>query len=102
DENAQDAVVSAAQQLDVDDFHSRIGAHPLSNFPHFFYDGCPVRHVSLHLSDAPAKTGAASNKKVGFRPLRLLVPVLSIHSRCMTAGNRNDRAAKTARPHLLE
>jgi hypothetical protein len=62
DENAQNPGSAAAQKLDVDDFQTPIGADPFGDFPHFFYDGRPVRHVSFK-----------SNKKVGFRPLPQLV-----------------------------
>ena len=49
DENAQNPGTAAAQHLDVDDFQALIGAYPFRDFPHFFYDGRPVRHVSLPL-----------------------------------------------------
>ncbi len=69
-ENAYHTAAAPAQYLDVNDFQTRVGAYALGNLPHSLYDGRPVRHVSF----PTANIWDTSNKKVGFRPLRLLVP----------------------------
>ena len=69
DKNAQNTGAAAAQQLDIDDFEALVGADPFRDFPHFFYDGRPGPPCFVSRCKRPA-----SNKKVGFRPLPLLVP----------------------------
>jgi hypothetical protein len=55
DENTQYTGATAAQKLDIDDFQSRIGAHPFRDFPHFFYDGWPICHVSLPVTHSKSR-----------------------------------------------